>query len=162
MRFECPNCGCLNEYNPLNDRMHIVIKEFKEKNCLSLCSIIDEEGFIIISETYPFITKPLERKIVAFYRALEEFSSQYSELINFKQKIETFSLIRDLDPALDGFILLIKSITKTLVLLTLVPGDFNIAEILKKYKKIVKKLSMLIIENDLSNTIEKSLFNVQG
>ena len=157
MKIECPNCGCLNSLSLKQDNLKLIIREFKEKTGALICILVDDEGYIIASETDESMTKSTERKIVAFHLAFQDLIQNYAELFESKSRIESISIFEEVDINLKGFIMLIKEIVNAISFISIIPSWLNLTYILPKFKRTVIKLNNSLKPSENQDYIEFTL-----
>ncbi|MHA1437527.1 MAG: hypothetical protein ACTSPD_08100 [Promethearchaeota archaeon] len=143
MRFECPNCGCIVNFGYKQDMINLIIQKLRIKTRVVLCTIADDEGFIIASDAGYLIDKKLERKVVSFYKAINNLADKTGMLIDFQKKIEVFKLIEEFDKQLKGFFMILKSINRSTTLISIVPSWLNIAKVSIEFEKAIIELKKL-------------------
>ncbi len=143
----------------LEKRINELLKIFKKRAKILASSILDKEGFILATIKDDFIDDDLyEKKIIAFYSAIDSLSKNDIGLIDFDNKRELISVGVVDDFFNNGFMILIQSVADNLKLLAIFPSLLNIRPITSEFDKVINELSRYLIETEdgeVSNNIYK-------
>lgn len=139
-------------------RSNELLKKFKKRPEVLACSVLDKDGFMIASLNDDFMEDNLYyKKVLEIYTAIESLSVKGIELMDFHKKRERI-LIRVLVSKYftRGFMILIRSISDRLILLTISPTLYYSRPLLTNFDKLRDELSIYFLEPENQEILNKT------